>query len=161
MSNEILIRPAELRDVPVMAAIRAREWGTDSYWIDRIGGYLKGEHFPQHALLPRAAWVAVEGVTIEGFVAGHLTRRFGCDGELEWINVVPERRGKGIADRLMAVMLDWFTQQGATQICVNVEPANEVARRLYTKHGAVPMSSHWMIWKPERFLPGLFDQDAL
>lgn len=140
-----------------MAAIRARESQNEDFWIARIGGYLRGEHHPQHALAPRAAWVAVAGDTVQGFVAGHLTRRFGCDGELEWIHVIPEWRGRGIADRLLDVMLDWFAEQCAARICVNVEPDNAAARGLYAKHGAEPMSQYWMVWKPERKLPGLFD----
>lgn len=161
MQRVIEIRPAEWHDIAAMASIRAREWQNEDYWIARIGRYLSGEHHPQHALAPRAAWVAFEAETIQGFVAGHLTRRFGCDGELEWINVVPESRGKGIADQLLEVMLEWFAQRGASRICVNVEPGNAPARKLYAKHGAETMSQYWMIWKPERNLPGLFDNDLL
>ena len=62
------IRPAEERDVQGMAAIRAREWQDEAYWVDRIGGYLKGQHHPQQALAPRAAWVALEGERVVGIV---------------------------------------------------------------------------------------------
>lgn len=144
------IRPAEERDVQAMAALRAREWQDEPYWVDRIGGYLKGQHHPYQALAPRAAWVALEDERVVGFVAGHLTRRFDCDGELEWINVAGENRGQGIADRLVAVMLEWFREQNASLICVNVAPDNPVARRLYARHGAVEMNPHWMIWRDLR-----------
>jgi len=30
----ITIRPGELTDIPLMAAIRAQEWGTESFWTD-------------------------------------------------------------------------------------------------------------------------------
>lgn len=141
------IRPAEERHVQAMAAIRAREWQDEPYWVDRIGGYLKGQHHPQQALAPRAAWVALEGERVVGFIAGHLTRRFGCDGELEWINVAGESRGQGIADQLMVALMEWFQQQNANVICVNVAPDNLAARRLYARHGAVEMNPHWMIWR--------------
>jgi hypothetical protein len=34
---------------------------------------------------PRVAFVCVEPKRIVGLITGHLTRRFGCHGELEWI----------------------------------------------------------------------------
>jgi hypothetical protein len=40
--------------------------------------------------MPRVSYVAFEQGLIVGFIAGHLTRRYGCDGELEWINVSPQ-----------------------------------------------------------------------
>jgi hypothetical protein len=43
---------------------------------------------PQQALPARAAFVAMDGTKLVGFVAGHRTRRLGCDGELQWVNVV-------------------------------------------------------------------------
>jgi hypothetical protein len=38
-------------------------------------------------LTERAAFVAIDDGDLVGFVAGHKTRRLGCDGELQWINV--------------------------------------------------------------------------
>ena len=132
--------------MPGMASIRAAEWETQEFWEHRIGAYLRSESFPQEALALRTAWVAEHGEQIVGFVAGHLTRRFDCDGELEWINVAREYRGARIASRLMAVMLDWFVQQNAPRVCVNVALQNATARALYAKHGAVELKPHWMVW---------------
>jgi ribosomal protein S18 acetylase RimI-like enzyme len=146
MSQEILIRPAELRDVPGMANLRARGSQDEAFWIDRIGRYLQGEYHPQQALPPRAAWVAIEQDRVIGFVAGHCTQRFNFEAELQWIDVLSEARGRGIADRLLDAMLQWFRDQSAARICVNVAPENEPARRLYAKHGAVVMNAHWMLW---------------
>jgi hypothetical protein len=81
----------ERSDIPAMARIRAAEWETEAYWNTRISRYLDCELHPQHALIPRVSYVASEGGCIVGFIAGHLTRRHACDGELEWINVIPER----------------------------------------------------------------------
>jgi len=156
MLPNVKIRPAEPGDFPAMASIRAGEWQSDAFWLDRIGGYLAGVHSPQHALAPRAAWVALRGDSVAGFVAGHLTRRFDCDGELQWINVAAGYRGKGIADQLLAVMLDWFRQHNAARVCVNVEPGSEIARRFYARHGAVPMGPHWMLWRNLPQMPVLF-----
>jgi GNAT superfamily N-acetyltransferase len=143
----VTIRAAEREDIPAMAAIRAREWETEAYWRDRIGGYLSGERSPQQALSERAALVAIEDGKLVGFIAGHRTRRFGCDGELQWINVDAESRGRGIAGGLMEKIGDWFVSQGARRICVNVEPDNPAGRSLYVKHGAQPLSDYWMVWE--------------
>ena len=105
----VVFRPAEDADLDSMAAIRAREWETEGYWKRRIGSYMTAENSPQHALLARAVFVAVDDAVV-GFVAGHRARRYGCDGELEWINVAPEQRGRGIAGQLLVVMASWFVQ---------------------------------------------------
>jgi GNAT superfamily N-acetyltransferase len=142
----ILIRAVEPDDIPAMAAIRAARSHNDAFWIDRIGRYLTGEHTPQHALPERAVFVAIEEKELVGFVAGHRTRRLACDGELQWIDVAEEKRGQGIADKLMAAIGEWFVGEGLMRICVNVDPANLVARRLYAKHGAQPLNEQWMVW---------------
>jgi GNAT superfamily N-acetyltransferase len=133
-----------------MAAIRAREWQTREFWTASIGNYLVGSRSPQQAFPDRAVWVALEDHAIVGFVAGHLTTRFGCQGELQWINALAEHRGKSIADHLTETILDWFRQQKAFHICVNVEPQNSVARALYARHGAAPLSDYWMQWRDLR-----------
>jgi hypothetical protein len=46
----ITLRLAENADILSMAAIRAKESGTEAFWTDRIGWYLCGEHSPQQAL---------------------------------------------------------------------------------------------------------------
>ena len=87
-----------------------------------------------------------------GFVAGHRTRRFDYDGELQWINVAPRRRGQGIAEMLMARIAEWFCEQDAKRICVNVAPRNTTARRLYARCGARPLSPQWMVWDDIRLM---------
>ena len=130
-----------------MAALRAETWGDEAYWKDRIGLYLSGEHSPHQALAPRAAFIAIEDRPITGFVAGHRTKRFGYDGELEWINVSKARRGQGIADELLQTMAAWFVEKNALRVCVNVAPGNTVARRFYARHGAVSLNKQWMAWE--------------
>jgi GNAT superfamily N-acetyltransferase len=133
-----------------MAAIRAQEWETEAFWAVRIGLYLSGEHSPRQALPRRAAFVALDGGELVGFVAGHRTRRLGCDGELQWVNVARESRGQGIAGRLMVRIGEWFAEQNANRVCVNVAAGNTAARRLYARHGAQALDEHWMIWEDSR-----------
>ncbi len=148
MSTEtVLIRPAEPRDVPAMAAIRAAEWETQAYWEKRIGAYLAGNISAQHAVPGHAVFVAeVEG-KIVGLVAGHRTTRHQCQGELEWIDVVAPYRRRGIAGRMVVTLAGWFAEQQTLRVCIDVKPENSVARGLYAKYGARPLNPYWMFWE--------------
>ena len=135
-----------MRDVPALAGIRASYSGTQEYWEQRIAGYLKGEIHPQKALPPRVSYVAVEGDSMIGFIAGHLTRRYACDGELEWIDVVPEQRRQGVASELLGLLAAWFVEQNAAKICVNVAPDNPAGVGFYRRHGAVRLNEYFLVW---------------
>jgi GNAT superfamily N-acetyltransferase len=129
-----------------MARIRATDWETQEYWSVRISGYLLGEIHPREALPARVIYVATEADSLTGFIAGHLTRRYKCDGELEWIDVIAEHRRSGVASRLLRHLAAWFVEQNAYRICVDVEPRNSIARKFYAKQGAEELKAHWMVW---------------
>jgi ribosomal protein S18 acetylase RimI-like enzyme len=143
----MLNRKAELSDVPGMARLRANHWGSEEYWQERIPLYLTGQLHPQQALESRKGFVCVDGEEVVGLIAGHLTRRFGCDGQLEWISVSPAYRGQDIASGLLRLLADWFVAGSARFICVDVDPANEPARKFYAANGAYDLKPHWMAWK--------------
>jgi|ERR1700733_5636342 len=148
----IRVRRVEEADIVSMAAIRAQEWETEAFWKGRIERYLRGEHSPQKALPARTAFVAVDNGAVLGFVSGHRTSRYGCDGELQWINVAREYRGCGIAGTLLETIAHWFVQQQALRVCVNVDAKNTAARRLYRKYGAEPLNEHWLVWSDIRVI---------
>jgi ribosomal protein S18 acetylase RimI-like enzyme len=133
-----------------MAEIRTGDWGCEEYWRDRILQYLTRKLHPREALRPRVSFVCVERKRIVGLIAGHLTRRFGCDGELEWISVRPQYRSRGIASQLLCRLAEWFVAHDAQRVCVDVEPSNQVARRFYARHGAEDLKPHWMVWEDIR-----------
>jgi GNAT superfamily N-acetyltransferase len=139
-------READKRDVRHMAQLRAASWGTEDYWESRIAQYMDGTNNPRQALAPRVLYVAVDDESLTGLIAGHLTQRHGCQGELEWIDVVRTHRGTGVASGLLRQLATWFVGQGALKVCVDVEPENARARRFYTRHGARPLNPHWMVW---------------
>ena len=141
-----VIRAASLADLGGLARIRAAVWGTEQYWHDRISGYMRSELHPQQALASRVVLVAEDGEDIVGFIAGHLTRRFGCDGELEWLDVVEEARRTGVAGDLLRALAEWFAGRQARRICVDVDPQNAPARAFYRKHGAQDLNPHWLVW---------------
>jgi ribosomal protein S18 acetylase RimI-like enzyme len=149
-SPPIIYRQADVHDVPALARIRAAEWGSGEYWQNRISGYMEGELDPQKALKPRIIYMAQAGDEVAGFIAGHLTRRFDCDGELEWINVRAEQRGSGIAAELLRMLAEWFLSQNAPRICVDVSPDNVIARSFYARHGATELKPSWMVWNDVR-----------
>lgn len=130
-----------------MAALRAEAWGTEEYWVTRVGDYLRGKIWAKQALPNFAMFVAEMEGRLVGVVAGHCTTRHGCQGELEWINVARSHQRCGIAGHLLAEMAAWFVEHGALRVCVDVEPENTVARAFYAKHGAVDLKPHWMVWE--------------
>jgi RimJ/RimL family protein N-acetyltransferase len=143
-------RPAEDSDVPALARLQAARWETEEYWKVRIPAYLHGELDPRQALKPRVGYVALEDDSIVGLIAGHLTRRYDCDGELEWIIIAPEHRGAGVAAELLRLLAAWFVAQNALRICVDVDPKNAGARSFYAKFGAKELNPHWLVWKDIR-----------
>lgn len=140
-------REANKFDIPAMAIIRAEEWGTEEYWKNRIAGYMDCVLQPKEALKPRVIYIASEPGNVIGFISGHLTHRYECDGELEWINVIPEYRRSGIASELLQLLASWFIEQKALRICVDVDPSNLAARHFYKKHGTENLNKHWLVWK--------------
>jgi len=142
----MLYREADKHDVPAMAQIRATSWGTPDYWVGRISRYMEGVDNPREALSPRTLYVAADGESLAGIIAGHLTRRHGCQGELEWIDVAEQYRGSGVASELFGHLATWFVSQHALKVCVDVDPTNSRARRFYARHGARPLNPHWMVW---------------
>jgi ribosomal protein S18 acetylase RimI-like enzyme len=151
--SAVQYRRAVDADVPAMARIRAADWETKEYWIRRIRGYTNCELHPRQALPPRIIYVATEADLVLGLIAGHLTRRYECDGELEWIDVIPERRRTGVASELLRNLAAWFAEQKAHRVCVDVDPANKIARSFYGRHGAQKLSDHWLVWNDIRHLP--------
>jgi len=141
---DILYREATQNDIPFLAALRAKNRETEIFWINSITSYIEGTRNPQQALPSRVLFVAYEGEQIVGFIAGHLTRRYQCDGELEWIDVAATHRRKGIASELILVLAKWFIYQRAYKICI--DPGNDVARKFYYANGAAALNDHWMFW---------------
>lgn len=140
------IRVCDEQDIPALALIRAEEWGGPAYWQERIAGYLSGRLSPGQALAPRACFAAEHEGELAGFVAGHLTERFACAGELQWINVAGPHRRSGVGSELLRRMADWFVSQNARRVCVDVEPSNYAARAFYLRYGAVALNAHWLVW---------------
>jgi ribosomal protein S18 acetylase RimI-like enzyme len=146
--SNITYREAVSQDISSLAKIRAMNSGTEEYWHNRISGYLNLTANPQQSLQPRIIYIASENNLIIGFIAGHLTQRYECDGELQWIDVIQEYRRAGIASGLVKLLASWFKNQSCFKVCV--DPGNEIARAFYKKNGAEYLNKHWMFWKDIR-----------
>jgi GNAT superfamily N-acetyltransferase len=144
----IIYRLAGKDDLESMAEIRAARSGTKEYWTDRIEKYSQGIANPQHALQPRVIYVAIQMDKVIGFIAGHLTERLACDGELQWIDTALEWQGNGIGSELFQILGSWFIERQAYKICV--DPGSEEARSFYFKKGAKDLNAHWIYWEDIR-----------
>jgi GNAT superfamily N-acetyltransferase len=144
----IVIEEATLNDLPAMSRLRAEDWGTANEWEPRITAYMIRQQTPPYGLQPRIVLVAVDSDENEviGLAAAHRSTRFGCAGEIQWLNVDARFRGRRIADQLLAATFAWLRTQDAKKICVTVTPSNDAARAVYARHGAEPMGTHWLIF---------------
>ena len=145
-------RTATVADVPAMEASRATDPDTGPA-DHRMAAYLAGTHHPQQALPPRVAYVALDGSAVVAYIAGHLTRRYSCGGEVQYLFVSQTHRRAGIASALLEQLAAWFTEHRASKICVDVNPDSPGARPFYEHSGATVLSKHWMVWTDIRLRP--------
>jgi ribosomal protein S18 acetylase RimI-like enzyme len=142
--DQVIYREAKDYDLGSIAALRSGPENSD-YWRKRVKGYFNKTSHPTQSLLPRVLYVATIDGKVAGFIAGHLTTRFNCQGELQWINTDPAYQHRGIATRLLTLLAEWFQQNGASLVCV--DPGTEEAKAFYRSRGAKDLNEHWMVWE--------------
>lgn len=174
MPTDFLYREATSADVPAMARCRAAD--PDAGPADeRMARYLDGEHHPQQALPPRTAFMALCGGEVVGYIAGHATtrllppsgseylgseylgsdpmgsdpnaaKRYGCEGEVQYLYVAPAARRRGVAAQLLRLLAQWFGQRDIRRVCVNVDVESAGAAPFYLAARARPLNRHWYVW---------------
>lgn len=143
---DVSIRQAMVDDLVGLEAMRAPD--EDAGPADpRMARYLLGEHHPQFALAERVVLIAESEGKAVGYTGGHRTTRHDCEGELQYLYVVPTHRRSGVAGRMVGALARWFEGHGIRRVCVDVDPDNERARAFYSAHGAGELNSHWMVWQ--------------
>jgi GNAT superfamily N-acetyltransferase len=154
----MLVRPANVDDAEACARVMVRAMGASpdynypkpheifEHWLTRVSGYLAGTYHPGFSKGDRIAFVAEKSGEIIGFIAGHRTLRFACDGELQWAFVSPDYQHRGIATSLLSSLREWFVQHKIRKVCVNASE-NMDSRSFYIKHGAEPLNEHWVVWE--------------
>lgn len=73
-----------------------------------------------------------------GMVACQVYRGPDADPDVLAMWVDPRFRGRGVADALILAAKDWARAEGHRRVRLGVTIGNEVARRLYLRHGFVP-----------------------
>lgn len=149
-SPKIAILLATKDDISFLASLR----GGGEELEHNMLGYLEGSYSPRFALEDRAVFVAWVGNERAGYIAGHRSTRLGCEGELQWLNVAEQFRGKGVADALVQKVVDWFLANSMFKVCVNVDPDNIAARKVYMRHGAIVLDPYWLVWSDLRTKEG-------
>jgi GNAT superfamily N-acetyltransferase len=146
-SGDITFRRATSADVPGMAQCRLTDPAAGSA-DPRMADYFDGEHHPQQALLPRTGYVALCGENVVAYIAGHQTRRHGCEGELQYLFVAPAYRRRGIGTALLRLLAAWFREQGVKKVCVGVaDDSPPQAKPFVEHHGAAPLKNQWHAWR--------------
>ena len=150
---DVRYRQAGSADVPAMERCRAldREAGPADR---RMAAYLEGRHHPQQALERRTAFVALAGDVVVGYIAGHATTRYGCSGEVQYLDVTPSYRRAGVARGLLRYLARWFHSAGIQRVCVNADLESAGAAPFYRAQGAIPLNEYWFVWDDIGRLPG-------
>ena len=118
-----VIRPAEKRDLPALAALETAIFSAP--WTEaQLAGYLEQE---SHLFL-----VAEEVDEIIGYVNAMTVLDEGYIGN---VAVAPAHRRRGVGDALLAALTVLGRERGLAFLTLEVRRGNVPARRLYGKHG--------------------------
>jgi GNAT superfamily N-acetyltransferase len=144
-TSRIDYREASSADVPAMARCRDddREVGPAD---GRMAAYLDGQHHPGQALAPRTAFVAIDGDSVVGYIAGHATTRHGFDGEVQYLYVAPRYRRNRVATTLLQSLARWFQEREIRRVCVNANIESPAAVPFYLALGAASLNKYWYFW---------------
>jgi GNAT superfamily N-acetyltransferase len=144
-SSDVQFRTATSVDVAAMAQCRLSDAAAGPA-DGRMLAYFNGQHHPQQALLPRIGYVALAAESMVGYIAGHLTMRHACAGEVQYLFVAPAYRRRGVATALLHLLPGWFREQGAAKVCVCVDADSPAAQPFYAGLGAVALKKYWYAW---------------
>jgi len=144
-NGDINFRVATSADVAAMAQCRLSDPAAGAA-DSRMAAYFDGQHHPQQALPARVGFAAFEADSMIGYVAGHLTTRHGCAGEVQYLFVAPAYRRRRIATALVGLLAAWFQEQGAARVCVCLDDDSPAARPFYANLGAIPIKRLWYAW---------------
>jgi GNAT superfamily N-acetyltransferase len=90
------------------------------------------------------AFIAEEGDRPVGYALGTVNdgsptwAELGRFGFVETLSILPEARGRGIGEQLMAAVADYLATLGITEIHLTAVATNERAMRFYERAGFIP-----------------------
>jgi len=145
--ENLQLREATAADIVAMARCQLDD-PVNPVADSRMAAYFAGLHHPQRALLARVGYVALVNEKIVGYIAGHLTTRHGCAGEVQYLFVSPDYRRRGIATELFRRLAKWFQAQAAQHVCVALaDDSPKEAMPFYESVGACPFKKYWYAWE--------------
>lgn len=145
--ENLKLREATVADAVAMARCHLDD-AVNPVADSRMAAYFNGQQHPQQALLARVGYVALVEEEIVGYIAGHLTTRHGCAGEVQYLFVSPLYRRRGIATALFRRLAEWFQAQAARHVCVALaDDSPREAKPFYESVGALPFKKYWYAWK--------------
>jgi GNAT superfamily N-acetyltransferase len=140
---------SKLRSIPRLAAGSAVDVDARrERWRTYLSGVSPETSRPERIVLKAVG----DGETV-GYLAGHLTTRFGLDAEIQSFYVLRERQRRGIGTALLARFVSWLRAHGAATLCVGIAPENPY-QAFYLKHGGAHLNPHWIAWTDLGALPG-------
>ncbi len=91
-------------------------------------------------------------------VGGIVLRKFRIDaqrtgGTVMWLFTHPDARGMGIAGAMLDTALEWFAQQGCSDIFAGVEGYNTPSGNRFAAHGFTPLRFTTQLKRYGRYLP--------
>jgi [ribosomal protein S18]-alanine N-acetyltransferase len=122
----LLIRPADMTDAPAIAALHAMAF-------DRPWGLMEFERLlAEENILAHVAAAGTAGARAEGFT---LSRLAADEAEILSIAVAPERRGEGVARRMLDAHREALMLSRVRMLFLEVEDSNAAALALYRRQG--------------------------
>ncbi|WP_435063626.1 GNAT family N-acetyltransferase [Halobaculum sp. EA56] len=100
--------------------------------------------------------VAVDDGEVVGFVQSYLVERREPVGELDWLHVHPDHRGKGLGDDLLRAAETELLERGAERIEGRVLEANEAGTEFYEREGFSEIGERTVEIGGEEFLERVY-----
>lgn len=122
----VTLRPVTWRDIPRLADLETElfgpeAWSESTWWAELAGR-------------PRREYLAL--VDGDDTLAGYAGLDHGGEvADVMTVAVVPSRRGAGLGDRLVDVLVRRAAGGGAEAVMLEVRADNAAAVRLYARHG--------------------------
>ena len=148
------LREMAAGDLEAIARLESELFGAEAWSRDLLAAELAASHGP----MADRRYVVVESEESDGDgdaadratgAGPHGPRLLGYAGlyhaggltsaDLLTIATVPAARGRGIASLMLAELVSTAREVGCPDVLLEVRQSNEVAQRLYARHGFVPI----------------------
>jgi GNAT superfamily N-acetyltransferase len=106
--------------------------------------YFAGQS-PASSKPERVVFKAVADGKIIGFIAGHLTDRYGKDAEIQNFYILKPYQRQGAGTTLLKQLVGWLLANNAESLCVGIAADNPY-QEFYLKHGGFYINEHWIGW---------------